>query len=403
MKIALFHNSYQVRGGEDTMFELEAKALQESGNEVICYHIENSKILSNASLCDKVKTALSAPRSRHSRKSIKDFLSKHRPDISHVHNWFPIISPSIYEAHAELEIPVVQTLHNYRLGCASANYRRNGEDCTSCDQQSNLAAIRHQCYKDSLLGTITWKRVMDKGWRDGTFTNLVDRYLCPSKVVYERHKNMGIPEDRLQLLSNACQDPQKFQDNENANSGRFEVCFAGRLVHEKGASTLVQAWLEMPKSIRSKARLTVIGDGPEMPELLALAKGENDIDFIGELTHAKTLAEFNQSKLLVCPTLWAEPFGLTVIEGMGAGIPVIASNIGGPAELIKNGETGLLVRPGDVTALSEAIASCIMAPEHTERMGRQARKTFEDRYTPQAHAHALLQVFEEISRKRFHD
>lgn len=395
MKIALFHNSYQTRGGEDSMFELEVAALRKAGQEIVTYQVDNTKVLANGGIQAKIRTALDAPHSKPSQAAIETFLLRERPDISHVHNWFPLLSPSIYTAHKKIGIPVVQTLHNYRLGCAAATYRRNGKDCTLCTPDNNSAAIKHRCYNKSLLGTITWKRMIDRNWKNGTFTEAVNHYLCPSKEVFKRHLSLGIPEARLSILPNACPDPQDLPKLATENDS-LQVCFVGRLVQEKGPHTLLQAWLKLNPPTRNKSQLTIIGDGPEMLALKTLASREKSIRFYGALDHQRTLQELSRSHLLVCPSLWAEPFGLTVIEAMGAGIPVIASNLGGPAEIIEQGITGFHVPPGDSTALSQALDDLLTSPVKALNMGRAARSCYEAKYTTASHAEQLLNCFTKV-------
>lgn len=395
MKIALFHNSYQTRGGEDSMFELEVAALRATGHVVVTYHVDNTQALGNGDLKAKIVTALNTPHSKPSQTAIEAFLQRERPDVSHVHNWFPLLSPSIYTAHQKAGIPVVQTLHNYRLGCAAATYRRDEQNCTLCSTGNNWAAVKYRCYNNSLLGTITWKRMIDRNWKNGNFTKNVDHYLCPSKEVYQRHLNLGIPKDRLSILPNACPDPQKLPKIAG-KSDRLQVCFVGRLVKEKGPHSLLQAWLKLNAPTRHKGRLTIIGDGPEMPALKALAGEETSIRFCGALKHSQTLQELARSHLLVCPSLWAEPFGLTVIEAMGAGIPVIASKLGGPAEIIEHGTTGYLVPPGDTVALCKALDDLLTSPFKAIQMGRAARASYEAKYTPSAHAQQLLSCYTKV-------
>ena len=402
MKIALFHNSYRIRGGEDRMFELETDALRKHGHEVITYHIENSEALGQDTLYQKIRTALEAPYSRRSKKSVQRFLKKHQPDISHIHNWFPLITPSIYTAHQKANVPVIQTLHNYRLGCASANYRRDGKDCNSCNRQSNTSSIRHRCYKNSLFGSISWKLIIDRNWRNQTFTQKVDRYLCPSHEVYNRHRLMGIPVEKLQILPNACPDPRSNETIKSKKKQFFEVVFAGRLVAEKGTQILVEAWQKIPSKLQQKSRLTIIGDGPELVKLKRLTQSTANIRFAGELDHSSTLKYFNKSDLLVCPTLWAEPFGLTIIEAMGAGIPIIASEIGAPQELIRSEKTGLLVKAGDAAVLAKALIHLIKNPDIAKDMGDRGRANYEALYTKEAHAKALTATFKEtIAKHRY--
>lgn len=395
MKIAVFHNRYQTRGGEDSMFELEVSALRAAGQEVVTYEVDNTQALGSGDLKAKIRTALDAPHSQSSKVAIEAFLEKERPDISHVHNWFPLLSPSIYTAHKKVGIPVVQTLHNYRLGCADATYRRDGKDCTLCTRSNNRAAIKHRCYNDSLLGSITWKRMIDRNWKNGNFTENVDHYLCPSNEVYQRHLSLGIPEAKLSILPNACPDPQELTQLARSKN-TLQVCFVARLVQEKGPHTLIEAWLKLSVPTRNKSQLTIIGDGPEMAALKALAGDDKSILFYGALDHSRTLQELNRSHLLVCPTLWAEPFGLSVIEAMGAGIPVIASKLGGPAEIIEHGITGYHVPAGDPTALHQAIDELLTSPVKALNMGSAARTCYEMNYTTAAHADKLLNCFTEV-------
>ncbi len=395
MKIALFHNSYQMRGGEDSMFELEQAALRALGHEVVVYHVSNTDTLGSNSLGTKIHTALTAAYNKSSKRAVQAFLDQKRPDISHVHNWFPLLSPSIYTAHQRAKIPVVQTLHNYRLGCAAATYRRRGQECTLCSPGNNRPALKYRCYNNSLPGTITWKHLVDRNWSNGQFTESVDHYICPSQEVQERHYKMGLPVERMSIIPNACPDPLDTHSKDET-SQKIDVCFAGRLVPEKGVDILLRAWQQLSAPTRAKARLKIIGDGPELAALKAIAASDSSIHFHGTLTHAITLQHICQSDLLVCPSIWAEPFGLTVIEAMGAGIPVIASRLGGPAKIIAHKETGYLVDPGNSDKLCQKIDDLLTYPNRAYKMGQRGRAIYEANYTPRAHALHLVKRFRSV-------
>ena len=398
MKIALFHNYYKKPGGEDTMFELEIAALGAHGHTVIPYSVHNSHTLTKNSLSQKIRTALNAPHNYRSEAAIAKFLAQHRPDISHVHNWFPKLSPSIFTAHHDAGIPIVQTLHNYRLACAGGNYQRNGESCQACRPGYNLPAIRHRCYKNSTAGSIAWKRIMDRSWKNGTFRNVVSHYISPSRRVRRKHIEMGIAPDRITHIPNACSDPQDIPalNGQLLNPDQQNICFAGRLVPEKGAHFLIRSWQQMRSTLRSNRRLTIIGTGPQEAILHELARGDNSIHFTGQLSVHETLATLKQADLLVHPSLWEEPFGLSVIEAMGAGIPVISSNLGGPAEIIADGVDGYLIPPGDIPALSHTLSHCLNTPEKLKAKGRAARLNYLRQYTPHRHAQQLTQCFQQV-------
>ncbi len=399
MKIALFHNSYQTRGGEDSVFELEATALRDYGHEVVTYHVNNTSVLADGGLAAKIKTAWKAPHNKASQHAISQFLQTHRPDISHVHNWFPLLSPSIYTAHQNENVGVVQTLHNYRLGCAAATFRHNGKDCTQCLTGSNCNAVKNRCYNNSLAGTIAWKRIMDRNWNNGTFTKSVDHYICPSREIYERHRQLGLPTERMSIVPNACPDAGSHQPSPQQHS-KLQVCFVGRLVPEKGAHVLINAWLRLDTRTRAKCQLNIIGEGPESQRLQAMAQQDASIVFHGVLTHRNTLKQLCTSHLLICPSLWAEPFGLTVIEAMSASIPVIASDIGGPAELVIPNQTGRLVPAENHTALQEAMQAMLNAPQTMRHMGLAGRQHYLNHFTQAAHAIQLTSCFRTVLENR---
>lgn len=402
MKIALFHNYYKQPGGEDTMFELEIDALRTHGHTVIPYTVHNSEAFAVNSLSQKIRGALDAPHSQSSQAAIGAFLAQHRPDISHVHNWFPILSPSIYTAHNHAGIPVVQTLHNYRLGCAAATHYRNGECCHACRPGNNLPALRHRCYNNSAAGSFVWKRIMDRGWKQGTFANQVSHYISPSRGVRLKHIEMGVPADKITHIPNACPDPRNISelDTRLLNPHQQNICFVGRLVPEKGAHILIRAWQQISTTLRSNRRLTIIGGGPQEAMLHELARGDTSIQFTGQLSLHQTLGTIKQADLLVCPSLWAEPFGLSAIEAMAAGIPVISSNLGGPAETIADGIDGYLLPPGDISALSHTLSHCFNSTEELKAKGRAARLKYTRHYTPHRHAQQLTHCFQQMISPR---
>lgn len=384
------------------MFELEHQALLEQGHEVVTYHVKNSSVLGCGQLRAKIRTALNAADNRTSEKEILEFLEHEQPDIGHVHNWFPLLSPSIYTAHQRQRIPVVQTLHNYRLGCAAATYRRNGKACTQCTPQKNSAALRHRCYNNSLLGSFAWKHMIDRNWRSGRFTDAVDHYICPSQEVYKRHLKMGLPKEHMSVLPNACPDPLKNQPSPTRGL-KLQVSFVGRLVPEKGAHILLKAWQQLSAPTKAKAQLNIIGDGPGRERLEQLASDDPSICFQGALDHTHTLQHLCQSDLLVCPSIWAEPFGLTIIEAMAASLPVIASKLGGPAQIVLDEHNGYLIAPEDVTALTRRIDELLTYPNKSKAMGQAGRAIYESSYTPQAHAQNLTDCFTSVSQNYRYD
>lgn len=396
MKIALFHNYYRQPGGEDVLFEMELKALAEGGHEVVSFSLHSGEEIDGGSLVRKAGVAWNAAFNNSSKARLAAFLADERPDVGHVHNWFPLFSPSIYAAHAEAGIPVVQTLHNYRLGCAVGTFRREGANCHACSPLQSAAAVRHRCYQGSLIGSLAWKRMVDRNWRDGTFKEAVDAYICPSEEVARQHTRMGLPPEKLRIVSNACEDSVGIHNPATPpNLGRF--LFLGRLVAEKGVAVLLQAWERLVAASCAPApELEILGSGPDAAALKARFGHLPGVHFGGQVSRAAVAEALARTGTLVFPSTWAEPFGLGVIEAMAAGRPVIASNLGGPSELVTDGVDGCLVPADDPAALCEAMRGCMADPAKLQTMGAAARASYRRRFTPQVHAERLLEIYRSV-------
>lgn len=387
MKIALFHNAYRTRGGEDTMVELELEALRSAGHEV------SALITGNASLgkAALLRAAWDAPWSPLGYEQCARHLLATGAEVGHVHNWFPRLSPAVYAAHRDLGVPVVQTLHNYRLGCAAGTFLREGRACHDCGGGARGAAIRHGCYRGSRLQSLVWRQTMDENWQGGVFQGQVDAYLAPSQTVAKRHIELGLPAERVHVVPNACLDPHP-EGGLTRPSPAGGALFVGRLSAEKGVDVLLEAWRG------ARGRLELIGEGPERAALERLAEASPGARLRGALPYAETLAAIQAAGVVVLPHRWEEPFGMVVIEAMACGRPVIASELGGPAELIRSGVDGLLVPPGDPGALREALEGLLADPARLAAMGAAARARYEERYRPEAHQARLLRVFRSLRR-----
>jgi len=400
MKIAVFHNYYHLRGGEDVMFELECDALEKAGHTVFPFSMHNTTELTGSSIGVKARTAWQAACNSSSRQRVLDFLQTIKPDISHVHNWFPLLSPSIYSAHLEASVPVVQTLHNYRLGCAAGNYRRGGLDCQLCRPGHSLPAVVNRCYRNSIAGSLAWRRMADHNWRAGTFTKEVTHYIAPSLEIARHHEQMGIPEKMISVIPNACKDPVSIGSTPGAPAIASGAVYVGRLVREKGVDVLVEAWKGLssvaPRVQERFPDLVIVGSGPDEARLMEAARSVGNIHFKGHLPRREVDEAISNAGMLVFPSRWAEPFGLGIIEAMALGKPVIASDTGAPPEIVENGLSGILVTPEDSYSLRSAIKTLLENPSKAHKMGREGRKVYEARYRPEIYADNLLCLFNKM-------
>ncbi|MGE9290601.1 MAG: glycosyltransferase family 4 protein [Puniceicoccales bacterium] len=397
MRIAVFHNYYKLPGGEDVVFELECKSLEERGHTVLPFVVRNSEVFRDAGALKKLHFAWKSADNRDIYRKVTRFLIEQKPDIGHVHNWFPVLSPSVYHAHRNQGIPVVQTLHNYRISCANGTFRRQGQDCHDCRPGRTLPAVRHKCYRDSRIGSLSWMRTVNKAWKNGTYLHKVDQYICPSQVVADQHLQLGLPAEKLTVVHNGSQELPR-PSRSVADDFRSDALFIGRLTPEKGADIAIEAWKLLTQNLPNESTpiLRIVGQGPDEQRLRSLAATTPNVHFCGQQPRERVAELLHQTKVLIFPSRWPEPFGLGMVEAFAAGCPVIASDCGAPAEIISNGVHGYLFPPGDAAALRDQIALLLHDPSLRDQMGVAARRHYVDHFTPEAHSRALLRCFEKV-------
>lgn len=356
-RILIVHNQYQRRGGEDDAADREARFLEAAGHVVHRLVRHNDEI---AGVRARVATALQTAHSPDGVAMVRDAIQKFRPDVMHVHNWFPLFSPSIHGAARTMGVATVQTLHNYRTLCANGLLMRDGHPCESCIDGSAYFGALHRCYRGSTIGSVVAAHMVASHRRSGTWRRDVDLFLAFSEFARRTFIRGGLPSSRIMVRPNAIDDPGP--PNDGARRG---VLFVGRFVREKGLNVLLRAVQSL------SVEITAIGDGPLYRDIAASAPP--NLRLAGRLPLAECRRSLSKTVALVVPSLWYEGFPLMIGEAFAAGVPVIVSRIGGLAEIVRDGETGLHVTPGDPAELANAIERIISDPRAARRMGMAAR------------------------------
>src|SRR5258708_3898213 len=335
MKILLLHNSYHFRGGEDIAVEQEFALLREHGHDVRLLLEHNDSI---TGVAGAVSAACSAVYSARSRRRVADELCAFRPDVVHVHNFFPLLSPSVYLACREAGVPVLQTLHNYRLICPGANLFRDGRPCEDCVGRSvPWPGVLHGCYRGSRAGTAAVAAMVGIHNALNTWSNAVDAYIALTE--FARHKLIkgGLPAERLHVKPNfVASDP-----GVGSGDGGYVLC-VGRLSEGKGIDVLLEAW----KLLETKIPLVIVGEGPLASKVASTARTIG-ADYRGPLSRHDVAECMGRASLLVFPSVWYEAFPLVIAEALACGLPVLASDAGSAADLIDHGRTGLHFRSDD--------------------------------------------------------
>jgi glycosyltransferase involved in cell wall biosynthesis len=366
MRLLLVHNRYQRSGGEDAVFDFEASLLERAGYSVRRLVVSNADIKTTY---EKILTAWSLKWNSCGFRIVADAISQFSPDVMHVHNIFPLLSPSIYDAAAAANVPVVQTLHNFRITCANGMLLRNDAPCERCISRSPYNAVRFRCYRGSYLGSLAIANLIASQRRQKAWTK-VDRYVALSEFSRSRFVSAGLPAEKITVKPNATVDPGTRNDGKG-----MALLFVGRLSKEKGIGTLIKAARLTRDAVR------IVGDGPLRVELEAEAPP--NVTFLGRVSRDRVIEEMAKAKCLVLPSISYEGCPMTLIEAYSVGLPVIASRVGSISELLEDGVTGLLFTPNDAKGLARAAERLIEDPEFAANLGLQARRRYESRFTPE--------------------
>jgi glycosyltransferase involved in cell wall biosynthesis len=386
MKILVAHNSYQHQGGEDTVVNAEIELLRNHGHEVAVYRRHNSDIESMS----KVIVAGSTIWSRKTSREMEQFCEHFQPDLVHVHNTFPLMSPSIFWTIANRKIPIVKTLHNFRIICPEAMLLRDGKICEDCVGKLPWRAVTRSCYRDSALQSAVAASMLTVHRAIGTYRDQVTAYIALSQFSRDKFIAGGLPAEKIQVKPNFVEAKMK-PDWEARNGG----IFVGRLSAEKGLDVLIEAERlrqSLPDQGQSENLIKVIGGGP-MENQIREAFKDNYLGFCAPEEVCKLM---HSSLFLIAPSTCYETFGLVAVEAFSCGVPVIASRHGGLAELIKDGVTGLLFAPGDAADLAHKIAWARAHPEQMMKMGQAAYAEYINKYTPERNYHMLHTIYREV-------
>jgi glycosyltransferase involved in cell wall biosynthesis len=385
MRILLVHNFYRssAPSGEDEVVRGEHRLLLENGFDVIPFTRHNDHL--GESALGALGAVFSNAWSFASADALRRLIAEHAPDVAHFHNTFPQISPAAYGACREAGVPVVQTLHNYRMFCANGLLNRGGAACESCVGRAPLPALLHGCYRDSRLATAGMLIGSGLHRARRTYQTQVDRYIVLTEFARQRFIAHGIPEERLVVRGNSLPD-----DPGAGSGGGGYALYVGRLTAEKGVRTLIRAWRNT-----NGIPLRIAGDG-ELRGALEHEARDLPVEFLGRVTPARVLELMKDAEVLVVPSECYEGFPRVVVEAFATGTPLVAGDLGGLSELVDE-RTGLKFPSGDASALADAVTRLWRAPQLRETLRRAGRRRFEREFSPAMGLASLQSVYREAA------
>lgn len=396
MKILVIHNYHRSgsASGDDQVFDNETALLEKKGHQVIRYTTKND-LFDHANLFNKIRYMFGMKWSKEHYKKVDQIIKNEHPDIVHVHTFFPLLSPSILYAAKENGCRVIATLHDTRFICPCATSLRKNEICNECKDGHYFRMCKYKCFKNSFIQSFIVAAVFHYHRKHRTFYNQIDRYVCLNDNQIKLLKDTGFNSKKITKKYNFVED-FRIEDNcFNKDLPQRFACFYGRIGEEKGIRTLMKIWDNL-----SEIPLVVMGDGPLAKEFAEWASAKNNVEFKGYVNHANCLSIVRTSEFVVFPSIWYEGCSMVEIETQSLGKPIIATDLGFSAEAIIDGYNGFKVKLGDIDGFCDAIEKLWNNPQLVQKMGKNAREDYLQKYTPEDNYIQLMNIYRsEINEK----
>lgn len=386
MRILIVHNEYQQRGGEDVVVESEFSLLSEK-------HEVEKLIVSNRvinTLVKKLKVALNTHYSKDSYKNLKRKLNEFRPQVVHVHNFFPLLTPSIFMACKDLKIPAVLTLHNYRLVDPSGLLLNNGVIDERSLSGSAYDLVFDRVYRNSWIHTAIVAHMIEYHRKKKTWNTHVDIFIALTNFAKSKFVEGGLSDKKIVVKPNSIPDPG-FSQRDLHMKTKGDFVFIGRLSPEKGILTLIQSWKEI-----SEQRLVIVGDGPCRGEVEEFCAQKENVVYMGFLDREEISELLKGAKSLIFPSEWYEGFPMVILEAFAAGTPVISSDIGSQKEIVKHEINGVHFRAGSPLSLKNTVYEMIADNQSFAKLCLGARESFVKDYYPISNLDKLESIYKSL-------
>lgn len=340
--ILIVHNYYQIPGGEDTVVENEKTLLETHGHNVVLYTRSNTE-LNKMRKVSKLLLPITTIFNPRTYRDIKKLIVENQIDVVHVHNTLNLISPSVYYAARAMKVPVVQTVHNFRLVCPGATFYRDGHICEDCLRYGLKCSVKHSCYRGSKIQTLACALTLTIHRIMGIYKKI--NYICLTEFTKDKIKSV-VDSERVYIK------PNFVYDQKGSNQAEDYYIFVGRVEEIKGVNVLVDAFRSMPSE-----KLKIVGKGDLSEYIAARLEKENihNIELLGFKPHDEVNALLKHAKALIMCSQWYETFGMVIAEAYSNGVPAIVGRIGNIKDLIDESVTGELFTYDDSEDLIAAV------------------------------------------------
>ena len=383
--ILIVHNYYQIPGGEDTVVDNEKKMLERHGHKVFLYSRNNAE-LKQMSKLQKIFLPVTTVFNPRTYRDIKKLIREENIEVVHVHNTLNLVSPAVYYVARRMKVPVVQTIHNFRLLCPGATFYRDGHICEDCVKHGLKCAIKHNCYRGSKIQTFACVVSTVFHRMTGIYGKI--NYICLTDFNKKKLLELRqIKPERVFVKPNFIESKRECVP---AKDRKDQFVFAGRLDKLKGIDLLFEAWKTMGEDA---PKLVVCGTGPMENWCKTFIKENSaNIEMRGFVPNVETIKIIGKSQALILPTQWYEGFPMSIVEAFSVGTPVICSNFGNAGSIVEEGITGYKFRFDSIEDMITCIMKCNNICEST-------LLKYYEKYTEKRNYAMLMDVYESLKNE----
>lgn len=391
MRILIGHNLYQKAGGEDAVVSSECELLKKQNHDVFYFKRDN-KELANSSLLKRFQYFSSLAYSKQSYNDLKKTLKDFRPHVVHFHNIYYLLTPSVYFTCKEMNIPVVQSLHNFRMMCINGLFLREQQICEKCLKGSLWNGVKYKCFRNSRIQSFVMADMLRKLWKQDVWHKMIDAFIVASTFTRNKYIQKGISADKLFIKPNFVYPDPEIQTQE---CEPFAL-FVGRLSHEKGVNLLLKVWRQV-----KDLRLVILGTGPMEAEVKETIKEHDltNVDYLGYASKEMYEQHMSSAKFVIVPSQCYENFPRIVAESYFFGKPVVASRLGSLQEVVRDQETGLLFDHKDENDLLSKINQLKSSDQLLEDMKVNIKEFYQQNLTSQRNYKLLMNVYNSVIQK----
>ena len=385
MNLLMVHNYYQIPGGEDTVLENEMNLLKKHGQNVYVYSRNNGEMKQFSKwqkLCLPFTTLFSIKTYREIIKEVKE----KEINLIHVHNTLCLISPSVFWAAKKCKVPVVQTIHNFRMQCPGATFYCQGEICEKC-YNNLLASLKSKCYRDSKMQTLMLVMMLKLHRIIGTYRDV--HFICltefnKKKLLQLNENKKIVDEDKVYVKPNFYYSKKEIIPYEKRKN---QFIYVGRLEENKGLKTLLTTFEQLPEY-----HLLICGTGTLEDYCKSFIEEHNtrNIELKGFVEHNEAIALMVESKAVLLPTKWYEGFPMTIVESFSVGTPIIGSSLGNVGDLIEEGKNGYRVEFDNVVAVKHALDGV------NTSISQFCLEEFQNKYNEEVAYNNLINIYRKI-------